>query len=44
MLDKSCHRDFNYSEHVCQNLLNNTYQTENTAVQNEIAQFKVFYN
>ena len=41
VIDKSCHLDFNFTEDVCNNLLDDIYEDENAAVQNEVAQFKV---
>jgi hypothetical protein len=41
LIDKSCHIDFDFSEEICDNLLNETYKPENKQVQDEVAQFKV---
>jgi hypothetical protein len=41
IIDKSCHIDFNFTDEVCDNLLNETYKPENKQVQDEVAQFKV---
>jgi hypothetical protein len=41
VIDKSCHIDFDFSEEICDNLLNETYKPENKQVQDEVAQFKV---
>ena len=43
VIDKSCHMDFNYTDEVCDNLLNKTNVAANKAVQDEVAQFKVIY-
>ena len=35
-IEKSCRHDFNYTEEVCENLLDGNHEDENTAVQNEV--------
>ena len=41
LIDKSCYRDFNFTEEICDNLLEDAYEDENTQVENEVAQYKV---
>ena len=36
-IDKSCLNDFNYTQDVCDNLLDGNHDDENTAVQNEVS-------
>jgi len=42
VIDKSCRLDFNYTAEVCDNLVETAYEDENTEVQNEVAQYKVY--
>jgi len=44
LIDKSCAGDFNFTSAVCDDLLNEANAEENTAVQNEVAQYKVWVN
>ena len=41
LIDKSCHIDFEFSDQICDNLLNDTFEHENAEVENEVAQYKV---
>ena len=41
LIDKSCRINFEFSDEICDNLLNDTYEQENTLVQDEVAQYKV---
>ena len=41
VIDKTCHIDFNFTSEVCDNLLDETFEDQNTEVQNEVAQYKV---
>ena len=42
VIDKSCANDFAFNETICNDLLNDAYEDENSAVESEVAQFKVF--
>ena len=41
LIDKSCANDFDFSEEICDNLLNDTYEHENAEVESKVAQYKV---
>ena len=41
VIDKSCRLDFNYTQEVCDSLLDGNHEAANKAVQDEVAQYKV---
>ena len=41
LVDKSCQHDFNFTQEICDNIMNDTYDHEKNEIENEIAQFKV---
>ena len=41
LIDKACHVDLEFSDKICDNLLNDTFEHENAEVENEVAQYKV---
>ena len=41
LIDKSCQNHFNYSDEICDNLLNDTNEHSNAEVENDVAQYKV---
>ena len=44
IVDKSCAQDFNFTQEVCDNILNENYEHELSMVENEVAQYKVYEN
>ena len=43
LVDKSCKHDFNFTQEICDNIKNETYEHEKSDIENEIAQFKVTF-
>ena len=41
VIDKSCNIDFNFTQEICDNLLDDMYTEENELVEAEVSQFKV---
>ena len=41
LIDKSCTHDFNFTEQICDNIFNTTFEHEKSQIENEVAQYKV---